>query len=216
MLSLHGTWIFRNHLYNHRQNTTLIISEEIKKATVQSHRVLEKLVVDQIRSIATSKDYAHLLGLFYSYFGALELMIDQHISTQYFPDLNDRRKADLISKDLERLGEQVPKRSGPKFLPVVNNNYRALGALYVIEGSSLGGRYIAKMIQDKLPDTTNGFLFFVGYGDKTNEMWDRFKNNLDSIPVNQDEIKSILSGASDTFLKFAEWINSNIKSKTLT
>jgi heme oxygenase len=194
----------------------LIISEEIKNATTQSHHLLEKLVVEKIRSISTLNDYADLLRLFFSYFGGLELLIDEHLSTQYFPDLHDRRKAALISQDLQRLGEQVPKMLDPKLLPAIKNRHQALGALYVIEGSSLGGKHIEKMIRNKLPDAANEFLFFVGYGDKTTEMWNGFKNVLNNISGNQHEIDDIISGACDTFLKFTEWINSNLKSKTLT
>lgn len=184
--------------------------------TEQSHRALEKLVVEKIRSISTSEDYADLLSLFFSYFGGLEMLIDKYVTTRNFPDLNERRKTALISLDLERLGEQVPMMLDPKFLPVIKNHYQALGAMYVIEGSSLGGKHIVKMIHNKLPDNTNAFLFFTGYGDKTAEMWDRFKNGLNDRTGNQHEINDIISGARDTFLKFTEWINSNVKSKMLT
>lgn len=171
--------------------------------------------MDQIKQMASLKDYTRLLGLFYSYFGALELVIAKHILPENLQDIHERRKADLISQDLIRLGAPVPDLLLPGFLPAVKNYYEAFGALYVIEGSSLGGNHIAKMIRRKLPEVSDATLFFSGYGDRTNEMWHRFKNRLDNIPGDEAAFKSIQSGARDTFLKFAEWINSNIRLKML-
>jgi heme oxygenase (biliverdin-IX-beta and delta-forming) len=193
----------------------MIISQEIKNATAQSHQALEKLIVDQIRSISGPRDYAYLLALFSGFFGGLELLIDEYVSAQYLPDLHDRRKAYLIAEDLRNLGGQVPKTSGLEFLPVIENHFQAFGALYVMEGSSLGGGHIVKMIRKKLPET-DAFLFFSGYGEHTVDMWNRFKIYLDQTSGTPDEINSMISTARDTFLKFAEWIMSKIEPEILT
>jgi heme oxygenase len=131
-------------------------------------------------------------------------------------DIHERRKSGLISQDLLRLGAPVPDLPRPGFLPAVKNQYEAFGALYVMEGSSLGGIHIVKMIQRKLPEISDATLFFSGYGDRTLEMWQRFKNILDNISGGEVVFESIQSGARDTFLKFAEWIHSNIRLKMLT
>ena len=156
-------------------------------------------------------DYVNLLGLFYSYFGALEIFIDEHISPGYLPDIHERRKTDLISRDLLCLGTGVPQKLTPDFIPDIQNRYQAFGALYVIEGSSLGGIHIAKMIHKKLPEVSNAFLFFEGYGEQTITMWKRFKSGLDNLSGDRDELHAVISGAQNTFLKFAEWIHLNIK-----
>ena len=192
------------------------ISDILRAETAQSHQSLEKIVVRQIREIQTTRDYINLLGFFYSYFESLEVLINEYISLSHLPDLYGRRKAGLISLDLISLGALVPQRLESDFLPEIKNQYQAFGALYVIEGSSLGGVHIAKMIHKKLPEAANSFLFFTGYGERTSEMWTRFKNVLDSISGNHAEINNIISGARETFVKFSEWINSNIKSPMLT
>ncbi len=182
---------------------------------MERHQLLEKMVLRQIQLITSPEDYTLLLNLFYSYFGALEPIIAENISPEYFPDLSKRRKADLIAQDILSLNGLVPKLSESTALPEIKNIYQAFGALYVIEGSSLGGIHIAKMIQKKLPGI-NAFLFFSGYGDKTDEKWNQFKHILDQLPGNPAEINEIITGALDTFLNFAEWIRSNIKSKVQT
>ena len=182
---------------------------------MQNHQLLEKMVLRQIQLITETEDYTRLLDLFYSYFGALELLIAEYISPEYLPDLSKRRKADLITQDILSLNGRVPQLSESTALPVIKNNYQAFGALYVIEGSSLGGIHIAKMIQKKLPGI-DAFLFFSGYGDKTHEKWNQFKHILDQLPGSPANINQIITGALDTFLKFAEWIRSNIKSEVQT
>lgn len=79
----------------------------------------------------------------------------------------------------------------------------ALGALYVLEGASLGGRVIARHVADALaltPDT--GLAFFCGYGDATGEMWRRFgaaleawvaRADLERIQINQRHLLSLIN-----------------------
>jgi heme oxygenase (biliverdin-IX-beta and delta-forming) len=193
----------------------MAISQEIKTATAQSHQAVEKLVMDQIRCLVTPKDYARLLRLFANYFGGLEILIGEHLSESDVPDLQVRRKTSLIYKDLQRLGEDSPEKCGPAFLPDIKNKFQAFGAMYVIEGSSLGGKHIARMIRDKLPGT-DALLFFAGYGDHTLEMWNRFKTYLDKASGKPEETDRIISTAQETFLKFAVWIRSNMEPKGRT
>jgi heme oxygenase len=93
-------------------------------------------------------------------------------------------------------------------LPEYRNYLQAFGALYVLEGSTLGGPYISKMIQKQLdkPDM-EGLSFFNSYGDETGMMWDRFKVVLDRQADNEAEQNVILQSANETFQKFKSWIN---------
>ena len=112
-------------------------------------------------------------------------------------------------EDLLVLQVSNPEICQENQLPVIDSPFRALGALYVMEGSTLGGVYIVKMIQKKLSGKENIFHFFSGYGDRNPLMWNRFKNALDHSTADEEEIALILSGAEDTFHKFYEWINVN-------
>ena len=160
-----------------------------------------------IHTLQTSADYSYLLGLFYSYFGGLERLIEHQGIEKYLPDYVDRRKAKLILEDLLALHVSNPEICQHVQLPVIESPFRALGALYVMEGSTLGGVHITKMIQKKLSGNENIYHFFSGYGDRNPLMWNRFKNALDHSTADEDEIAFILSGAEDTFHRFYEWIN---------
>ena len=120
-----------------------------------------------------------------------------------------RRKSKSITEDLIYLKVSNPAIAAPVYLPVIADVFQALGALYVMEGSTLGGVYIVKMIQKKLPGNENSFRFFSGYGDRNSMMWSRFKNALDKSTTNENEMARILSGAEETFHAFFEWIKRN-------
>jgi heme oxygenase (biliverdin-IX-beta and delta-forming) len=187
----------------------LSISDRLKTFTTLSHQKLEKSIVGLIHDLQTSPDYSYLLGLFYSYFGGMERLIVRQDIKKYLPDYDERRKAKLILEDLLALHISSPDFCQKDTLPVIDSPFRALGALYVMEGSTLGGVYIVKMIQKKLSAKENIFHFFSGYGDRNPLMWNRFKNALDHSTADAEEMALILSGAEDSFHKFYEWINMN-------
>jgi heme oxygenase len=187
----------------------LIISDRLKTFTTSSHQKLEKSVLRLIHTLQTSKDYSYLLGLFYSYFGGLERLIEPRDIEKYLPDYDERRKVKLISEDLLALRFPNPEICQGNQLPVIDSSFRALGVLYVMEGSTLGGVYIVKMIQKKISVKENIFHFFSGYGDRNPLMWNRFKNALDHSTADENDVALILSGAEDAFHSFYEWINMN-------
>jgi heme oxygenase (biliverdin-IX-beta and delta-forming) len=187
----------------------LTTSDRLKTSTTSSHQNLEKSVLQLIQEIKTSADYGYLLGLFYSYFGGLELLLNASAVKNYVPDYDERRKAGLLKEDLLNLKISNPEICAKEDLPPIESPFQALGALYVMEGSTLGGVYIIKMIQKKLAGNENSLHFFSGYGDRNPLMWNRFKNALDQSTKNEDEMALIISGAEDTFHRFYEWINRN-------
>lgn len=84
-----------------------------------------------------------------------------------------------------------------------------MGALYVMEGSTLGGRYIYKMLQGhpSLEVPVAALHFFNGYGEATSQRWKSFGAALNSLPLHQDEI---VRSAEETFRLFAQWIRQTL------
>lgn len=183
-----------------------MLSDELKEKTQANHQLLEKRLVAQMRSIQSEQDYTALIAFFYSYFGGLEKAIEQHLDQTRFTDYHTRRKAELLANDLNELGTASPLLATGNQLPVINNHQQALGALYVIEGSTLGGQIIGKMIAKQLPALGNhGLSFFNGYGDDTMPMWERFKlviNQPENLPGDE-----MIMAANETFLKFSQYIH---------
>ncbi|MDT3403454.1 biliverdin-producing heme oxygenase [Mucilaginibacter terrae] len=180
-----------------------MLSEKLKTETLTNHQQLEKMLVTRMKSIRSVQDYIDLLQLFYSYFGALETRINTFISAEQLPDYTHRRKSAALSKDISDLGGTPVETVSGDSLPEIENALQAFGALYVIEGSTLGGKIIAKMMAQQLGITNGtGLSFFNGYGDDSAQMWDKFKQKLDLIAQDSNSENIVIEAANQTFTKF--------------
>lgn len=182
-----------------------MLSEKLKEYTKKNHQQLEKVLVTKLRSIRSTAEYAELIKYFYGYFGGLETRIDAVLDPNLLPDSAERRKTQSLANDLSFLGATVPAKADGDALPTINNHLEALGALYVIEGSTLGGKIISKMMQQQLGMGQQGLSFFLGYGDSSMPMWEKFKAMLNRQANNPEEEAVVIAAANQTFFKFEEW-----------
>lgn len=164
-----------------------------------------------MRTIQTKEQYSELLNLFFTYFGALEKRINQYIGTSQLPDYPERRKTESLLNDINYLGGSAMDAIEDADVPQIGNPLEAFGALYVIEGSTLGGVMISKMMKKQLNLEGGGLSFFESYGSETEAMWSRFKEVLDRQVSNDADVQLILSAADETFLKFKQWIDKQSK-----
>ena len=172
----------------------------LKTETAVSHKKLESLPISSCILSPDMKinDYAHYLRLMYDVHYDLEqnifpLLVDLEI------DLNDRTKKHLIEQDLNFLGflQTLPT-------PVFNTQNLsipfALGIFYVVEGSTLGGRFILKNLETiKGLDQGNGVAYFTGYGNKTGSQWKSFLNFLTNYEEQFNCKNEIIEGATYAF-----------------
>ena len=161
-----------------------------------------------MRLVKAPEDYLRILSLFYGYFSGLESLIDKFIGKDQLNDYASRRKSQSIANDITYFEGSLPVKATDDDLPAITNHLEAFGALYVIEGSTLGGSIIARIMRKQLnTQSDNGFTFFDGYGDKTEEMWSSFKSALSKQTQTEEENQLIIKAANETFLKFSHWIN---------
>jgi heme oxygenase len=182
-----------------------MLSEKLKENTQKNHQQLEKVLITKLKSIRSTAEYAGLIKYFYGYFGGLETRIEAALNPNQIPDSAGRRKTGSLANDLTFLGADIPAKAGGNALPAINNHLEALGALYVIEGSTLGGKIISKMMQQQLGMGEDGLSFFLGYGDNSMPMWEKFKAMLNRQANNPEEEAVVIAAANQTFLKFGEW-----------
>ncbi len=94
-------------------------------------------------------EYAQLLNRLLRFHSALEPRIQRAISPESpARRLLDTHRIHSLQDDLRWLGA-VPS-GGPVSVPVIATHAESLGALYVLEGSGLGGRVIARSLADHL------------------------------------------------------------------
>lgn len=187
-----------------------MILERIKKQTEKEHMLLESVpLLSRLTSCSiTIHDYLEVLKKFYGFFRPLEeslLLVDQ--VEDFLPDFSERRKVDWLLADLQRLrvGEVNEQCTD---VPPVSTLADAFGILYVMEGSTLGGRVISRNLKETLDlDKDNGASYFNGYGAQTGEKWNIFRQALINYSVSSNEDDAVIEKASQVFTKLYKWMN---------
>lgn len=187
---------------------SLTFPDHIKTYTKLEHASLEKHLIGIIKGIRTTAQYIDLLRMFYGFYQALEVEMEQYLTIDRVPDVKQRRKAGAILQDIKDLGGNNQQQTMQVEKPIINNYARALGAAYVLEGSTLGGLIIAKMIKTQLPDIPagKGFSFFTCYGEDAPDMWKKFRTYLLAL-TGKEEQDNAAEAARKTFLTFKVWID---------
>ena len=147
-----------------------MLTTVIKETTRSVHTELEKALIPALKKISSPVEYAEILKLFYGYFRPVETAVFQYIDQGDLPDISTRRKSNWLESDLEQMKQDLPVHRCEN-IPQINSRAGAWGALYVLEGSTLGGKIISKMIASRLPEDDLPLHFFQGYGDDTMHRW---------------------------------------------
>lgn len=192
-----------------------MILEEIRKQTSENHHRLEQS--DLLHSITSPslipEHYFKTLRIFYGYFYPVEKEINKfRLIKQYLPDFDKRRKAALIREDLLNLKAIQPEEPLEMChdLPEIKTASQAFGCLYVLEGSTLGGKIIARSLKKNLGlDQSHGASFFYGYGQETGTKWKAFQQALTSFSLNFREDHKVIKAANEAFYKLEVWISKN-------
>jgi heme oxygenase (biliverdin-IX-beta and delta-forming) len=184
-----------------------MIIERLREATADSHQQLEEKLFPFIKTINSHKEYGKLLNAFYGYIFPVQERIAAHIDHNIVPDMDQRRNAALITGDLLTISIK-PDHQFAVDLPAIDDHASAIGALYVLEGSTLGGKIISKTISERL-GKTEGFSFFRGYGAETGPRWKKFTQYLEHdqhIP----DAEIIANSAVKTFTLFGTWFDKSL------
>lgn len=177
-----------------------MIQDALREQSTVPHQQLEKIVISRLKAIKTDKDYAEFLTLFYSYFNKLEQAIAPFITDEMLPDRLERRNSSYLANDIIDLGENPVQLTGIE-LPVIDNAAKAFGALYVMEGSIMGGPIIIQILAKY--GVTKGISFFSGYGPETGKKWNAFIDALNT-NLSAKHHPDAINAAVETFSRFAD------------
>ncbi len=178
-----------------------MLSNEIKEATKVAHQQLEKTVVLRLKNIRSAADYADFLKHFYAYFRAVELAIAPFITADVLPDYPQRRNSAYLKRDIEDLGGDTTGLPAA-LAPAIGDAAEAMGALYVLEGSIMGGPYIVQLLRKYGMET--GFSFFAGYGEDTGRLWEAFTAALNAVASSPERRQAAIAMADETFRRFGD------------
>lgn len=142
----------------------------------------------------TLATYTLVLARMYPLLAGWEAFAHKHAPADLAGMVAQRRRAPLLEQDLHALTtrSELPRaRFDPAEIPGLPHRESDdevgrgafLGAMYVIEGSTLGGQHIARHVEPLLGlSREHGTAYFRGYAEHTSEMWRGFQQELDRLP----------------------------------
>jgi heme oxygenase len=195
----------------------LPILPELRRITASHHQALES-AFESRDPLGSEPAYIKLLMQLFGIHAALEARLEMVRGLpSALPDFADRRKSFALAADLAALGVSTGGAAICAHPPQLNTIAQALGCLYVLEGSTLGGQFMAREVRERLNlGPQIGSEFFSSYGPRVGSMWKIFGQHLELFasanPTCRDQI---LTTAKVTFDCFSRWLRQPITSVQL-
>ena len=150
--------------------------DRLRSDTHDAHKALENALL-LLQQPLRRERFVRVLGGFLAFHRVWEPKMSALIKPQAL--VTPRLRIALIERDLQALGARDWDSQGPSFdLGFLQSPSAAWGSLYVMEGSTLGGRVISKALRDAPWAPLNGLAYFNPYGARTAQMWAGFRNAL--------------------------------------
>jgi heme oxygenase len=185
------------------------LSAQLRERTAPLHGQIEALL-RLPGAISTRADYQDWLGRFLGLYDPLECSLARFSDWDTLGlSMSSRDHSCCLVDDLVALGinpRELP-RASPALLPDLPTFAHALGALYVIEGATLGGRLILRDLEPRLGAPIAGATrFFGGRGEAVGPMWRSFRAALDEFSLEQPQLcTDAVIGAERTFRAMLVW-----------
>lgn len=187
------------------------VMRHLRDATREAHAATET-VVDPAASLADLDGYAGLLARYASFYVAFEAEAEARIAAVAEREApfhgvggfaSDRfLKSRWLATDLAALGRDADRPAAGVW-PETDGLPGVVGAIYVIEGSMLGGRGMAKEVVAKFGLTRDaGARFFDGYGDATGPLWKDFGDWARLNVTTEAGVAAAVAAAKETFARF--------------
>ena len=144
----------------------------LRAATAAAHKDLERNFAVAARA-ATPLGRGLLARDYYLLHAQAERALAPWLMSVPGLDYADRRRTPLLKTSLRRLGVATPSLGAAPEFPALDGCAEALGFLYVIEGSALGGRTILRSLARTGIDLS-GLDFLDPYGPLTAKSWGSF------------------------------------------
>lgn len=160
-------------------------------------------------SVHSRADYAALLGRLLVFHRSFENSSSQSEWSEEWATvgitLPDHERSGLLVDDLSGLGERASPEAA--VLPEPTSFAQALGGLYVMEGSSLGGRALAPAFRATLGDIPT--RFYDSDGRNHPHPWRSVKAALTRFDDLAGDTDDVVSGAAAMFASFGNYLASS-------
>ena len=185
------------------------IHRRLQQATQPCHARLEARLPLLDPALSRSR-YRCVLEAFYGFYDPLEAAMMAVPCGSLRQEVARRRKSQWLAQDLEALGETgVGLSALPRCaaLPEMQGPASVLGALYVVEGATLGGQMVSRLLGQSLGrDADRCTRFFRSYGQAVGPMWNAFLALLTERARDRQTERDIIAAACATFSSFEQWL----------
>ncbi len=192
------------------RTASMTIHERLRAATGPAHDRLESLL-PLLDPGLTLDEYRQLLRRFYGFYAPLERAMARAACEEMQAEVARRHKSPWLLQDLLALGETettVLTCSLCCDLPSITSNGQLIGALYVVEGATLGGQMVMRFLRQSLgPQPSHCMRFFQSYGEHVRPMWASFLTVLGAAAQDHAAEREIIESACATFHSFEAWLS---------
>lgn len=192
------------------------VLRRLRAGTAEEHEHLER-TLDLLDPGLERSRLTDVLDRMHGFWTAAEVGLDRwadrHPRDAAALDWVRRRRAGLFAADLAVLGA-TPTDDAP-LLPAVTGTDAALGRLYVLEGSTLGGVFIDRHLA-ALPQLAGVRLrAFSPYGSETGAMWAAFRRATRAHVDAGGDPDVTLDSARGTFRALAVWCRPGVSARAV-
>lgn len=186
----------------HQSEITALLSDRLRVATRSTHQSVDQTIMD-------AKPFENLAA--YGRFLCVQHGIHRDVAPLYhtaaiadlIPDLAGRLRLGAVEQDAADLGVKLPTyleppastRSAQLGVP------RALGWLYVVEGSNLGAAFLLKYAQKMGLSEDHGARHLAAAPEGRASDWRRFKEALNRVKLSEAEVGGAILGAQAAFAR---------------
>ena len=197
------------HLQAHDVSAPSLL-EALRTGTGLLHVALEK----RLPFFSEKLDAGWYRRLLQAYYGFYQPMETALYASGLIPEGYDsalRVKTPTLLGDLRALGlNDYAINALPRCTqhPTFDTPAACLGALYVLEGATLGGQVLRREMARRLGiHADNGAAFLDVYGAETGRRWKDFLDYLGRLPLDADAKQRAVDAARSTFSGFEQWLD---------
>lgn len=184
-----------------------MILERLREETREGHLRVEGCL-DLMGREWDRQGVVRLLDRFFGFYEPWEMRLEAALAECGMAGVyGGRGKMEKLRRDITflrggKVDWQGVKRCGR--MPDFSDVPRMLGALYVIEGSTLGGQLITRRLEPVVG--LEGVSFFRCYGEETGKRWREFQEVLLRQASSEAIEDRMVAAANETFAILEEWL----------
>lgn len=189
---------------------------ELRAATVEAHERLHRLpaFASLAAGVLDRRGYVRLLARLHGFHGPIEAVIARGFEADPIGrSLREWRRAPLLRSDLIHLGldeAQIGRLPRAAFPMDRVSPAAAMGFLYVVEESALGGRQLARALDCLLPSgTVDGRSFLLAGTDRNHVGWRDVCAAVETCGIDKHARVEIAAAAVDAFGRFERWFEAD-------